>query len=334
MEEFLKSDANLIALCVFILMGGVGAILAHAFAERGDRKELLGKRLVFAGARKGEDPLLTAELLSETEVFGETEDKERDDETFLGRLRERLDREYSLIGGVGVLKKAMPIAGIAGFVVAIVAIVKLGLPLSYAALLGFGVAFLGLFLGLRYVLRRTYDRFSQLFPDAVDLVVRSVRAGLPVSQALENIATDIGAPVGPEFKRIASQMGIGVSLDDALHEALGRIDLPEMRFFAVTLILQRETGGQLAEVLLNLSDTLRQRKAMKMKIQALTSESRAASKIVAAIPVLAGVGMYYLNKPSVMLLFETPTGNNMLIYSVGSVFMGLMIIKKLTAVDA
>ena len=334
MEEFLKSDANLIALCVFIVLGGVGAILAHAFAEKGDRKDLLVRRMRHAGARQGEDPILAAEMLSESEVFGETEENDRNDQKRFSRVREHLEREYSLIGGVGVLRKAIPIAATAGFVVAIAGLVKLDLPLQYAAMLGLGVGFGGLFLGLRFVLKRTYDKFSLLFPEAIDLVVRSVRAGLPVSQALENIGTDIGAPVGPEFARIANQMSIGVSLDDAMHEALVRIDLPEMRFFAVTLILQRETGGQLAEVLLNLSDTLRQRKAMKMKIQALTSESRASSKIVAAIPVLAGIGMYYLNKPSMMLLFETPTGNNMLIYSVGSVFIGLMIIKKLTTVDA
>jgi len=273
-------------------------------------------------------------MLSESEVFGDTEESTRNDQKRFSRIREHLDREYSLIGGVGVLRKAVPVAVIAGFVVAAVAIAKLELPLQYAAMLGFGVSVGGLFLGLRFVLKRTYEKFSQLFPDAIDLVVRSVRAGLPVSQALENIGTDIGAPVGPEFARIASQMGIGVSLDDALHEALERIDLPEMRFFAVTLILQRETGGQLAEGLRRLSDTLRQRKAMKMKIQALTSESRAASKNVAAMPVTAAVRKYALNKPSVMLLFETPTGNNMLIYSVGSVFIGLMIIKKLTSVDA
>ena len=107
-----------------------------------------------------------------------------------------------------------------------------------------------------------------------------------------------------------------------------------MRFFAVTLILQRETGGQLAEVLLSLSNTLRERKAMKMKINALTSESRAASKIVAAIPVLAGVGMYYLNEPSILMLFETEVGNMMLGYCIGSIMIGLGIIKKLTDVDA
>lgn len=334
MDEFLKSDANLIALCVFIVMGGVGAILAHAFAQKGDRKDVLLRRMRYAGARQGEDPVLAAEILSESEVFGDMEEKDRNDQKRFSRIRDHLDREYSLIGGVAVLRKAVPVAAIAGFVVALVALAKLQLPFQYAAMLGFGVAVGGLFLGLRIVLRRTYEKFSLLFPEAIDLVVRSVRAGLPVSQALENIGVDIAAPVGPEFARISGQMGIGVSLDDALHESLDRIDLPEMRFFAVTLILQRETGGQLAEVLLNLSDTLRQRKAMKMKIQALTSESRAASKIVAAIPVLAGVGMYYLNKPSMMLLFETPTGNNMLIYSVGSIFIGLMIIKKLTAVDA
>lgn len=329
--EFFASDANMIALAVFVVMAGAGVILAKSFASRGDRTEALKRRLSVASSRQGADP--DAEFLIGGNVFGDA-DEDKKGEGLLADIREKIDHKLALVGGVGVLRRAGPIAGGAGLIVAIGAMAKLGLPFGYAVLIGIAVAVGGLALGLRMLLQRTYDNFEQLFPDAIDLVVRSIRAGLPVTQALENIGTDIGAPVGPEFARIAGQLGIGVNLDDALHDALTRIDLPEMRFFAVTLILQRETGGQLAEVLLNLSNTLRQRKAMKMKIQALTSESRAASKIVAAIPVLAGVGMYYLNRPSVMLLFETDTGNNMLIYSIGSVLLGLLIIKKLTAVDA
>lgn len=333
MMEFFASDANLIALGVFVVMGVGGALIAQTMAKRGDRSATLKRRMAYVSTRQGEDPTAEADLLVDKNVFGD------DGEENVGKgrfsvIRDRLDQRLALIGGVAILRKAMPIAAGVGFVGSIVAAGKFNLPLGYALLLGFAVFAGGLFMGLKFALDRTYEKFSALFPDAIDLVVRSIRAGLPVSQALDNIGTDIGAPVGPEFARIANQMSIGVSLDDALHAALRRIDLPEMRFFAVTLILQRETGGQLAEVLLNLSDTLRQRKAMKMKVKALTSESRAASKIVAAIPILSGVGMYYLNKPSLLLLFETDVGHNMLAYCVISIGLGLLIIKKLTAVDA
>ncbi len=333
MANFFASDANLIALAIFVVLGGVGAILAQTFAQRGDRGSALKRRLKHAAAKQGVSRETELELATDRDVFGGGESENRSTGRW-AQLRTKLDRKLALIGGIAILRKAAPIAGGVGVIAAIACMAKLNLPLTYALLIGLSVAGGGLILGLSMALKRTYDKFELLFPEAIDLVVRSIRAGLPVSQALDNIGTDIGAPVGPEFARIANQMRIGVSLDDAMQAALERINMSEMRFFAVTLILQRETGGTLAEVLLNLSDTLRQRKAMKMKIQAMTSESRAASKIVASIPILSGVGMYYLNKASFLLLFETEEGNNMLIYCVVSIILGLLIIKKLTAVDA
>lgn len=333
MKEFLASDANLIALSIFVALAAIGALMANLLARHGERTASLERRLKYAAARQGEDPLELAELAIDSELFNEVQEERKTDgrwAEFLGKL----DHKLALIGGIGILRKAAPIAAGVGLIVALGLMLKLNMPLGLSFLSGAGVACAGLVLGLHFVLKRTYDKFEELFPDAIDLVVRSVRAGLPVSQALQNIGDDVPAPVGPEFARIASQMGIGVNLDDALHAALKRINQPEMRFFAVTLILQRETGGQLAEVLLSLSNTLRERKAMKMKINALTSESRAASKIVAAIPVLAGVGMYYLNEPSILMLFETEVGNMMLGYCIGSIVIGLGIIKKLTDVDA
>lgn len=326
-------DPNLIAALVFLVLAVIGVLLAQGLARKGDRGSALKRRLRYASARQGVDPDIANDRQIDLDVFGDNND-ERRGEGRIARFMDMLDEKLALIGGVRILRKAIPIAAGFGALIALVAASKLELPFKYALLAGFLAFVLGLVFGLRTMIQRTYDKFNALFPDAIDLVVRSIRAGLPVSQAIENIGTDIAAPVGPEFAAIANEMRIGVSLDDALRSALKRVDLPEMRFFAVTLILQRETGGQLAEVLLNLSDTLRQRKGMKLKIRALTSESRAASKIVAAIPILSFIGMYYLNKPNILLLIETDVGNNMLGYCVLSILVGLLIIKKLTAVDA
>ena len=328
---FFDSTANLVAVGLFLGMAVAGIVLAQVLGKQGDRQAALKRRLKFVNIGAGDE--LENELSVDSDVFGDT-GEERSGDGRIAVFISQLDAHLALIGGVRIFRKATPIALGAGVVAMFGAMLQFDLPMKYAAVLGLVVFAGGLVLGLQMYLGRTYDKFLTIFPDAIDLVVRSIRAGLPVSQALENIGNDVGAPVGPEFARISNQMRIGVSLDDAMHAALSRINLPEMRFFAVTLILQRETGGQLAEVLLNLSDTLRERKAMKMKIKALTSESRAASKIVAAIPILSGVGMYHLNKPHMMLLFETEVGHTMLMYCVGSIFVGLMIIKKLTAVDS
>ena len=328
---YVFTDPTSIAVLVFLVMAAAGAVASQVLAKRGDRNANLKRRLAFVTIDAIDEE--SDEFDVGSDLFG-ADMEERRGKGRMQLLKDGIDQRLALIGGINILRKVLPIAAGAGMVAAIGSLIKLELPLEYAALLGLLTFVIGSFVALKTMLAKTYDKFNALFPDAIDLVVRSIRAGLPVSQALENIGTDIGAPVGPEFARISNQIRIGVSLDDALHAALKRIDIPEMRFFSVTLILQRETGGQLAEVLLNLSDILRQRKAMKMKIKALTSESRAASKIVASIPVLAGVGMYYMNKPHMMLLFETETGNNMLAYSIGSVIVGLMIIRKLTNVDA
>lgn len=325
------ADPNAIAGLVFLAVAACGVFAAQSLAKRGDRHANLKRRLAFVSdsttLSEGDD------MDVDSDLFG-ADMEERRGKGRLAHLRDSIDHRLALIGGIQVLRKVLPIAAGIGVVAMLASLIKLDLPFKYALLLGILTFIVGSFVGLKTMLARTYEKFSVLFPDAIDLVVRSIRAGLPVSQALENIGNDIAAPVGPEFARISNQVRIGVSMDDALHDALKRIDMPEMRFFAVTLILQRETGGQLAEVLLNLSDILRQRKAMKMKIKALTSESRAASKIVAAIPFLSGIGMYYANKAHVMLLFEEPTGHNMLMYSVGSIVVGMLIIRKLTNVDA
>ena len=146
----------------------------------------------------------------------------------------------------------------------------------------FGVA-LGIFVP-HYVIgwmgRRRVNRFYGLFPEAIDLMVRALRAGLPVTEAIINAGQEIGDPVGTEFRGIEAGMRLGRDLDSLLWEIAKRITLPEFRFFIIALSVQRETGGNLAETLNNLSEVLRRRRAMRAKARAMASEARASTMIL------------------------------------------------------
>ncbi|MBO9576851.1 MAG: type II secretion system F family protein [Sphingobium sp.] len=129
-------------------------------------------------------------------------------------------------------------------------------------------------------------RFNRNFPDALDLLVRGLRSGLPVSETMIVVSREIPGPVGEEFKLICERIKIGKSMDQALQDTANRLGTPEFQFFCITLAIQRETGGNLAETLANLGQVLRQRAQMKLKIRAMSSESKASAYIIGALPFL------------------------------------------------
>jgi tight adherence protein B len=138
--------------------------------------------------------------------------------------------------------------------------------------------------------RRRMARFIGLFPEAIDLMVRALRAGLPISEAIVNAGREIGDPIGTEFRGIEAGMRLGRDLDLLLWEIAKRIPLPEFRFFIIALSVQRETGGNLAETLNNLSEVLRRRRAMRARARAMASEARASTTVLGSLPVaVAGV---------------------------------------------
>ncbi len=129
-------------------------------------------------------------------------------------------------------------------------------------------------------------KFNHLFPDALDLMVRGLRSGLPITESLQIVSKEIGNPVGMEFRMIGDKIRIGKTMDQALNDAADRVATPEFRFFIITLAIQRETGGNLAETLGNLSDILRKRVQVKLKIKAMSSEAKASAYIVGSLPFI------------------------------------------------
>ena len=146
----------------------------------------------------------------------------------------------------------------------------------------------------RAITKRT-NAFVTRFPDALELLVRGLRSGLPITETLGVVASELPGPVGEEFKLVTDRIKVGKTMEEALQDTADRLDMAEFSFFCITLAIQRETGGNLAETLANLADVLRKRAQMKLKIKAMSSESKASAYIVGALPFIVFGLIYWIN---------------------------------------
>lgn len=135
-------------------------------------------------------------------------------------------------------------------------------------------------------IKRRVNKFTAKFPDAIELLVRGLRSGLPISETMAVVGAEVAGPVGEEFRAVSDKMKIGRTMDVALQETADRLGTPEFQFFVISIAIQRETGGNLAETLSNLATVLRQRSQMKLKIRAMSSESKASAYIVGSLPFI------------------------------------------------
>lgn len=146
-----------------------------------------------------------------------------------------------------------------------------------------------------YLIRKRYDDFTAKFPDAIELLVRGLRSGLPVTETLGIVSAEVPGPVGQEFKLVTERIKIGRGMDEALQDTADRLNMAEFNFFCITIAIQRETGGNLAETLGNLADVLRKRAQMKLKIRAMSSESKASAYIVGSLPFMVFLMINWVN---------------------------------------
>ncbi|SDD59260.1 type II secretion system F family protein [Paraburkholderia lycopersici] len=180
---------------------------------------------------------------------------------------------------------------------------------------------------------RFRERFLAALPDAIDMIVRAVRAGVPVVQVLPVVARDAPQPLAGEFERIGDSLQVGMDLEEVLTVAVQRVHVADFSFFCVCLLLQRETGGQLGETLENLAGIVRARREIRQKTKALTAETRITVKILAAIPVLIMLTLYVANRDYVMVLFTTPTGRSILTFAVTAIISGVAVINRIANLD-
>ena len=162
--------------------------------------------------------------------------------------------------------------------------------------------FVGLFAGIGlphmtvgHFIKRRLAKFTAKFPDAIELLVRGLRSGLPITETMSVVGAEVPGPVGEEFRAVTDKMKIGKSMDQALQETADRLGTPEFQFFVITIAIQRETGGNLAETLANLAEVLRKRSQMKLKIRAMSSESKASAYIIGSLPFIVFGLIYTIN---------------------------------------
>jgi tight adherence protein B len=181
--------------------------------------------------------------------------------------------------------------------------------------------------------KRRFDRFLNEFPNAVDVIVRGVKAGLPINDCLAIIAREAKEPVAGEFRRVLEAQQLGVPLSEAISKLYESIPLPEANFFGIVISIQQSAGGNLSEALGNLSNVLRDRKKMKGKIQAMSAEAKASGAIIGALPLIVMLLVYLTTPDYIKILFVDRTGNIVLLCSAVWMSIGIMVMKKMINFD-
>ncbi|MEQ5787336.1 type II secretion system F family protein [Erythrobacter sp. NFXS35] len=216
--------------------------------------------------------------------------------------------------------------------VAVIAFIQSGaalLSLGVGAAVGAGLPHLV----VNFFIGKRTNAFVGKFPDALELLVRGLRSGLPVTETLGVVAQEVPGPVGLEFRGIVDRIKVGKSMEDSLQDTGDRLGIPEFNFFTITLAIQRETGGNLAETLSNLADVLRKRAQMKLKIKAMSSESKASAYIVGSLPFIVFAMITFLNPEYVAPFF---TDDRLIVAGLGGLTwmsIGVFIMAKMVSFE-
>lgn len=200
----------------------------------------------------------------------------------------------------------------------------MGLAVPGPVVLGMA-AFVGLIGFPRFVInflaKRRAKKLTAQFADAIDVIVRGVKSGLPLTECLRIIARESPAPLGTEFQLLTDSVSMGTNIETALQKFYARVPLSEVNFFVIVLSIQAKAGGNLSEALGNLSAVIRQRKMMREKIKALSSEAKASAMIIGCLPFAVGTMVFVTTPDYIMLLFTTSSGKNIL--AIGALLMGI-----------
>lgn len=204
-----------------------------------------------------------------------------------------------------------------------------GLSLPVAAAAGGGAALVVPRFVLKQIISRRQHRFVEHFADALDILVRGARTGLPVGECLRIVGREVPDPVGFEFRMLVESQRLGMTTEQALARGLERMRVAEFQFFAVVLVIQQQTGGNLAATLENLSNVLRSRKRLKDKVAAMSSEAKASAAIIGSLPFLVGSAIYLVNPSYMSLLFTTRMGSYIIAGGLLWMLMGILVMHSM-----
>lgn len=322
------------AIVVFLLgTCFVGALLLAVLYPRLAAAAVLDRRLALISVRvgptsgKGHVPEESGRKRSVEETLRDAEEKlsARAKRSTKPSLSVRL-RQADLRWSKRTYYLVCVVAGLAAFLL-ILGATGLGTVAAVGFGLSAGMLFPHLYVGFRR--NRRFKRFAKEFPNAVDVVVRGIKAGLPLVDCLKIIATEAQEPVKGEFKILVEDQTLGMPLDEAVQRLPERIPISEASFFAIVIAIQSRTGGSLSEALGNLSKVLRERAKMRAKVKAVSAEAKASGGIIGALPVIVSAFVYLTSPNYIGLLFTTSTGNIVLVACGLWMLTGILVMRKM-----
>lgn len=316
----------LAAVLAFITIGSLGWVLVggdDSSARAVKRAQSMGGAKTSGSARKAAAAAANTPEARRKQILQQLQEVERRERKARMTLSSRL-RQAGLSMSV---RTFYVVSAVVGLTVAVVFVVLgnplIGLGAGVAAGVGLPRWVLGFIAGGRA------KKFSLEFPNAVDVIVRGIKSGLPVHDCFKIIAKESPAPLGPEFQRLVEEISVGRTLQEALDKMFERMPTPELRFFSIVIAIQQKAGGNLAEALGNLSTVLRARRLMGEKIKALSSEAIASAGIIGSLPIVVMV-LVFLSTPSyITLLFTDQRGQFMLLIAGVWMAMGVFMMKRM-----
>lgn len=316
---------------IFVVIGAVvamltlgGAIIGAVYIIR--PKVLLRRRLADIGVIGDGGASEKAESRRQRRIQEKVKQLEQkgNKSTGLEAIRELL-LQAGLEIGLGTYFVASAVVG----VIATFGYLLAGLPpLGAIAVLPIG-AFLVPRLAIGAMASRRQKKFTAEFADAIDLIVRGIRSGLPINECFTVVAREFDPPLGEEFRLLVEGQNLGMTIDDLMAKGIRRLPTAEYKFFAIVTQIQRQTGGNLAETLSNLSNVLRERKKMRDKAQAMASEAKSSAMIIGSLPFAVGGLLSVVNPDYLMLLFTTETGNYLLAFGAFWMTCGSLVMRKM-----
>lgn len=254
--------------------------------------------------------------------------KEVEEDTGKKKKEKSLDDMIMQAGFEFSVQRFWVVSALLGIVATVLAYV-MGYSLFVTGMVGI-TAFLGLpRMFLNMSAKRRQKKFLADFADALEAMTRLLKAGMPVTEAIKMVSREFTGPIGEEMGRIFDQQKIGIPLPEAVLAGSKRMPIPEMQMFATAIAIQTQTGSSLSEVLTNLANVIRARFRLKRKVQALSSEAKASAGIIGALPCVVALGLYFINREYIEVLFIDPTGKFLLGLAVGWMALGVLVMRQM-----
>jgi tight adherence protein B len=307
----LSSDLGFLTIAIFVGSGALLASVLYVLLGKGASRARVLNRRVDALRQRGAGTQVRAATgagnIKKVEARSDIPGLEELARRYMPR-RNLLVARLTRTGSSIALGTYALICVFTGALFAFLLVLLFNLSAVVAVLGGIAVGFGLPHLVVGWMIARRTKAFLGQFAEAIELIVRGIKSGLPVAEEIAVVGREMLDPVGIEFRRISDAIRLGQNLDEALWETARRLDIPDFNFFVISLSVQRETGGNLAETLENLADILRRRRQMKLKVKAISSEARTSGYILGSMPFIV-CGILFLVAPSYLKqLFTDPRG--------------------------